>query len=60
MANHISSCVSFRIGRISAITILNDNSYLFIGFESGDVYVFNLKNFAIVPGVINKDYIVKK
>jgi hypothetical protein len=48
-----------KIGRISATTILNDNSYLFIGFESGDVYVFNLKSFAVVPGVINKDFIVK-
>lgn len=49
-----------KLGRISAISLLNDNSYLFIGFESGDTYVFNVTKFEIVPGVINKDFIVKK
>lgn len=45
--------------RLSALTLLNDNSHLFIGFETGDVYVFNVANFQLVPGVINKDYILK-
>jgi lethal(2) giant larvae protein len=45
--------------RISAITLLNDNSHLFIGLETGDVYVFNVASFQLVPGVINKDYILK-
>jgi lethal(2) giant larvae protein len=45
--------------RLSAITLLNDNSHLFLGFETGDVYVFNVSTFQIVPGVINKDYILK-
>jgi lethal(2) giant larvae protein len=45
--------------RLSALTLLNDNSHLFIGFETGDVYVFNVASFQLVPGVINKDYILK-
>ena len=45
--------------RLSALTLLNDNSHLFLGFESGDIYVFNVASFQIVPGVINKDYILK-
>jgi lethal(2) giant larvae protein len=45
--------------RLSAITLLNDNSHLFMGFETGDVYVFNVSSFQLVPGVINKDYILK-
>lgn len=45
--------------RLSALALLNDNSHLFIGFESGDVYVFNVGSFQMVPGVINKDYILK-
>lgn len=45
--------------RLSALTLLNDNSHLFIGFETGDVYVFNVSSFQLVPGVINKDYIIK-
>ena len=43
----------------TAMTLLNDNSHLFLGFESGDVYVFNVGAFQLVPGVINKDYILK-
>lgn len=45
--------------KLSAMTLLNDNSHLFLGFESGDVYVFNVSAFQLVPGVINKDYILK-
>ncbi|CAF0921351.1 unnamed protein product [Brachionus calyciflorus] len=45
--------------RLSAFTLLNDNSHLFLGFETGDVYVFNVSQFQLVPGVINKDYILK-
>ena len=45
--------------KLSAITLLNDNSHLFMGFETGDVYVFNVSSFQLVPGVINKDYILK-
>ena len=45
--------------RLSAITLLNDNSHIFLGFETGDIYVFNVSTFKIVPGVINKDYILK-
>ena len=45
--------------RLSAITLLNDNSHLFLGFETGDVYVFNVASFQLVPGVINKDFILK-
>jgi lethal(2) giant larvae protein len=45
--------------RLSALTLLNDNSHLFLGFETGDVYVFNVGSFQMVPGVINKDYIIK-
>lgn len=45
--------------KLSAMTLLNDNSHLFLGFESGDVYVFNVSAFKLVPGVINKDYILK-
>jgi hypothetical protein len=52
--------IDAKLGRISAIQLLNDNSYLFIGFESGDTYVFNVSKFEVVPGVINKDYIMKK
>ena len=40
--------------RLSALTLLNDNSHLFLGFETGDIYVFNVSSFQIVPGVINK------
>ena len=52
--------IDANLGRLSAIQLLNDNSYLFIGFESGDTYVFNVNKFEVVPGVINKDYIMKK
>jgi lethal(2) giant larvae protein len=45
--------------RLSALTLLNDSSHLFLGFETGDIYVFNVSSFQIVPGVINKDYILK-
>ncbi len=45
--------------KLSVMTLLNDNSHLFLGFESGDVYVFNVSAFQLVPGVINKDYILK-
>ncbi len=45
--------------KLSALTLLNDNSHLFMGFETGDVYVFNVSSFQLVPGVINKDYIIK-
>ena len=45
--------------RLSAFTLLNDNSHLFLGFETGDIYVFNVSQFQLVPGVINKDYIIK-
>jgi lethal(2) giant larvae protein len=45
--------------RLSAITLLNDNSHMFLGFETGDVYVFNVAAFQLVPGVINKDFILK-
>ena len=31
----------------------------FVGFETGDVYVFNVSAFQLVPGVINKDFILK-
>ena len=51
--------IDANLGRISALQLLNDNSYLFIGFETGDTYVFNVNKFEIVPGVINKDYIIK-
>ena len=45
--------------RLSAMSLLNDNSHIFLGFETGDVYVFNVAAFQLVPGVINKDYIIK-
>jgi lethal(2) giant larvae protein len=45
--------------RLSSLALLNDNSHLFFGFETGDVYVFNVQKFKIVPGVINRDYILK-
>jgi len=49
-----------KLGRISAMSLLNENTYLFIGFESGDIYVFNVAKFEIVPGVINREFIMKK
>ena len=49
-----------KLGRISAMALLNENTYLFIGFESGDIYVFNVAKFEIVPGVINREFIMKK
>ena len=45
--------------KLSALALLNDNSHLFMGFESGDVYVFNVASFALVPGVISKDFVLK-